>query len=37
MAGIIPDGHEATIHKAVKNLRKQDIVNCINHVNNLLK
>jgi len=37
MAGIIPDGQEATIHKSIKHVRKQDIVNCIDHVYRLLK
>ena len=31
-AGIINDGHEALIQKAVKSVRKQDIVNCVSHV-----
>ena len=32
MAGIISDGHEAIIHRAVKSVRKSDIVNCIDYV-----
>ena len=32
MAGVIQDGHEAMVRQAVENVRKQDIVNCVNHV-----
>ena len=36
LVGLIQDSHEALVAKAVKTLRKQDIVNSINHVNKLL-
>ena len=37
MAGVIQDGHEAMIRQAVECVRKQDIVNCINHVIKLVR
>ena len=37
MTGLIQDGHEAMVVKAVRAVRKQDIVNCIDHVLKLLK
>lgn len=36
LAGLIQDGHESLIRKAVKNVRKKDIRNCIEHVERLL-
>ena len=32
LTGLIQDTHEALIVKAVKTLKKKDLVNCINHV-----
>ena len=32
LTGVIQDSHEALITKAIKSLRKQDIINCVNHV-----
>ena len=32
LTGLIQDTHEALIVKAVRTLRKRDIVNCVNHV-----
>ena len=32
MAGVIQDGHHAMVRQAVESVRKQDIVNCVNHV-----
>ena len=37
LVGLIQDSHEAMVVKAIKSLRKQDIVNCINHVNRILR
>ena len=37
MAGVIQDGHEAMVRQAVENVRKQDVVNCVNHVDKKLK
>ena len=37
LTGLIQDGHIAMVIKAVKSLRKGDIVNSVNHVNKLLK
>ncbi len=37
LSGNIQLSHEALITKAVKSVRKQDIVNCVNHVQKLLK
>ena len=35
--GLTQESHEALIEKAVKAIRKQDVVNCVKHVNELLK
>ena len=32
LTGNIQDSHEALVQKAVKSVRKQEIVNCVNHV-----
>ena len=32
LTGLIQDTHEALIVKAIRTLRKRDIVNCVNHV-----
>ena len=32
LTGNIQDDHRAIVSKAVKSVRKQDIVNCVNHV-----
>ena len=32
VVGVIQVSHEALITQAVKSVRKQDIVNCVNHV-----
>ena len=37
LTGQIPDSYETMINKAVKSLKKQDIVNCIDYVYKLLK
>ena len=37
LVGLLQDDHEALVHKAVKSVRKGDIVNCIDHVLKLLK
>ena len=36
LAGVIQDGHEAMVARAVKTVRKKDVVNCVNHVNKLI-
>ena len=36
LTGVIQDSHEALIAKAVKSVRKQDVVNSVNHVLKLL-
>ena len=36
MMGLIQDGHEAMVRKAVTNVRKQDVRNSIDHVKKLL-
>ena len=37
LVGLLQDDHEALVHKAVKSVRKKDIVNCIDHVLRFLK
>ena len=37
MAGVTQDGHEAMVRQAVECVRKQDVVNCVNHVVKKLK
>ena len=37
LTGLIQDSHEALVHRAVRDVRKQDIVNCVNHVIKLLR
>ena len=37
MTGLIQDDHRALIGKAFMNVRKKDVVNCVKHVENLLK
>ena len=37
LLGLTQESHEALIEKAVKAIRKQDVVNCVKHVNELLK
>ena len=37
LVGNIQDTHEALVTRAVRSVRKQDIVNCVNHVQKLLK
>ena len=37
LVGLLQDDHDALVHKAVKSVRKKDIVNCIDHVLRLLK
>ena len=32
MIGLIQDSHEAMVTKAVKNVKKKDVIACINHV-----
>ena len=32
MIGLTQESHESLIKRAVKTLKKKDIVNCINHV-----
>ena len=36
LMGQIPDSHEDLVHKAVKMIKKNNIVKCVNHVNKLL-
>ena len=36
LSGLIQDGHESLIRKAIRNIRKKDIRNCIDHVDKLL-
>ena len=36
LTGLRQDSHEALIRKAVETIRKQDVVNCVNHVKKLL-
>ena len=37
LTGLIQDSHEALVHRAVREVRKQDIVSCVNHVIKLLR
>ena len=37
LAGLRQDSHEALVAKAVRQVNKKDIVNCVRHVNDLLK
>ena len=34
--GLIHDSHEELVKKAVKSLKKKDIINCIQHVEKIL-
>ena len=36
LTGLIQDGHESLIKKAIRNVRKKDVRNCIEHVEKLL-
>ena len=36
LAGVIQDDHRALVEKAVKSVRKKDIVNCVDHVLKLI-
>ena len=33
LVGLIQDSHEALIEKALKKIKKKDVVSCVNHVN----
>ena len=35
--GLIQDSHEAMVDKAVRQVKKKDIIACVDHVNDLLK
>ena len=35
--GLIQDGHEALVAKAVNKVKKKDIIKCVDHVHKLLK
>ena len=35
--GLIQDSHEPMVHKAVRQVKKKDIIACVDHVNDLLK
>ena len=36
LTGLRQEGHEQLIRKAVQTIRRQDVVNCVNHVKKLL-
>ena len=37
LAGVIQDGHRSMIEQSIQCVRKQDIVNCVNHVIKLIR
>ena len=37
LTGLIQDCHEALVDQSVRQVKKKDVISCINHVNKLLK
>ena len=37
LAGVIQDGHRSMVKQAIESVTKKDVVNCVNHVNKMLK